>query len=120
MLDSDSGRVASSAQAGRTASGCPTKRRRREVGRFGRRTARLRTSRSSRFTPLLSRCCSRHNVPVPGGELWSGSAGAQKETGAGGSSAGLPSDGEEALRDAVELRRSGAGCAAPLIGEGGT
>ncbi|KAJ1207722.1 hypothetical protein NDU88_003112 [Pleurodeles waltl] len=33
-------------------------------------------------------------------------------------SAGLPGGGEEARRDTVELRRSSAGCAAPLIGEG--
>ncbi|KAJ1173847.1 hypothetical protein NDU88_005672 [Pleurodeles waltl] len=33
-----------------------------------------------------------------------------------GSSAGLPGDGEETLRDAAELRRGGASCTAPLIG----
>ncbi|KAJ1119596.1 hypothetical protein NDU88_007781 [Pleurodeles waltl] len=58
------------------------------------------------------------NTVMHGGELWSIVAGAQKEIGAGGSSAGLPGDGDEVLRDAAELRRSSAGCAAPLIGEG--
>ncbi|KAJ1093310.1 hypothetical protein NDU88_006415 [Pleurodeles waltl] len=78
------------------------------------------------YRPLSRRVAWSRTSPVSlgtavrGGELWSGTAGAQKETGAGGSSADLPGDGEEALQDAVELRRSGAGCTAHLIGEGGT